>query len=90
MRVDQYIKIRAQKLYSKDAKFRGIGSESNNNLGEFVTEALVDNTSYLMRIVVLSDTLTQHSLYGHNGVYVVRGVPIVLSFGFLLPSERGL
>ena len=29
------------------------------------------------------------TMYGHNGGYDVREVPIVLSFGFLLPSERG-
>ena len=63
--------------------FRGIGSESNNNLEEFATEVVLDN-------FVLSDTLTQHSLYGHNCVYIFRGVLIVVSFGFLLPSERGL
>ena len=62
MRTDQYVKIGAPKLSNRVVKFRGIGSESNNSLGEFTTEAVADNTSYLMTIHVVSDTLMQHAL----------------------------
>ena len=62
MRTDQYVKIGAPKLSNRVVKFRGIGSESNNSLGEFTTEAVADNTSYLMAIHVVSDTLMQHAL----------------------------
>lgn len=62
MRADQYIKIGKRKLNSRVTKFGGTGSESNNNMGEIATVVVIDNMSYLMRIHVLSDTLTQHSL----------------------------
>ncbi|KAK1137328.1 hypothetical protein K0M31_001840 [Melipona bicolor] len=64
MRADQYVKIGAPKLNNRVVKFRGIDSDSNNNntLGEFATEIVADNTSYLMRIHVVSDILMQHAL----------------------------
>ena len=43
MRADQYVKIGAPKLSNTVLKFRDIGSENNNTLGEFTTEVVVEH-----------------------------------------------
>ena len=62
MRADHYIKIRTPKLNNTILRFRGVGTEENYTMGEFLTNILIDDTIYPITIHVVSYALTLHGL----------------------------
>lgn len=62
MRADRYVKIGAPKLKNRILQFRGVGAERNYTMGEFITNILIDDTTYKINIHVVPDTLMPHGL----------------------------
>jgi len=62
MRAEQYIRIGAPKLGKKTFRFRGIGAENNETLGEFDTVVSIDERDYQMHVHVVADKVMEHEL----------------------------
>jgi hypothetical protein len=52
MRAEQYVRIGAPKLGKKTIRFRGIGADNNETLGEFDTVVNIDEKDYSMHVHV--------------------------------------
>ncbi|KAH0944610.1 hypothetical protein HN011_001355, partial [Eciton burchellii] len=62
MRAEQYVRVGAPKLSRKTIRFRGIGTDYNETLGEFDTVVNIDERDYPMHVHLVADKLMEHEL----------------------------
>jgi hypothetical protein len=82
MRAEQYIRVGAPKLEKKTIRFRGIGIDYNETLGEFDTIVSIDERDYLMHVHVVSDTLMEHELL--MGADFLNSVQVKMNAGEII------
>jgi len=62
MRAEHYVRIDAPKLGKKTIRFRGIGADNNETLGEFDTVVNTDEKDYPMHVHVVAGKLMEREL----------------------------
>jgi Zinc knuckle./Retroviral aspartyl protease. len=62
IRAENYIRIGAPRLGNTKLRFRGIGSNCNDTIGDFSTDIIVDGIAYPITVHVVPDTMMQHAL----------------------------
>jgi hypothetical protein len=88
MRAEQYIRVGAQKLAKKTIRFRGIGTDYNETLGEFDTIMSIDERDYPMHVHVVSDTLMEHELL--MGVDFLNSVQVKMNAGEITKASESI